>query len=66
MKYSEQSLLNCLERRKEWYTKSIAIITNQIPHENNWDFPYGTVDRWKGAELELMNTIAMIKTKDVY
>ena len=66
MKYTEQTLLNCLEKRKEWYQKSIDMKLNKIPYENGFDFPYGSIERWQGAEHELINTIAMIKTKDVY
>ena len=46
--------------------KSIDIKTGKIPYENGFDFPYGTVERWEGSVHELCNTIAMIKTKDVY
>lgn len=66
MKYSEEALLNCLIKRKEWYEKAIAMKIGQIPYENRFDFPYGTIERWEGARHELCNTISMIKTKDVY
>ena len=66
MKYSEETLLNCLEKRKLWYQKSIDMKTGKIPYEKGFDFPYGTIERWEGSIHELCNTIAMIKTKDVY
>lgn len=66
MKYSEETLLNCLEKRKLWYQKSIDMKSGKIPYEKGFDFPYGTIERWEGSIHELCNTIAMIKTKDVY
>ncbi|CAB1251879.1 protein of unknown function [Ruminococcaceae bacterium BL-6] len=54
-------ILNCLEQRLKWYKKAIALKEDEIPFENNFDWPYGNVENWRGVERELKNTIDMMK-----
>lgn len=60
--YAKSEIIGTLIARMNWYRrKSIQIKTGEIPYENNYDFPAGDVEGWRGAYVELKNTISMLQ-----
>lgn len=45
----------------EWYKKACQMKSKEIPYENGFDFPPGSILGWEGAYVELKNTISMLK-----
>ena len=65
MRYTEEELRNCLERRLKWYEEALEY---KNKYKNNGDFPPigftfpdGNFRVWEGAVRELKNTLDMMK-----
>ena len=65
MRYTEEELRNCLERRLKWYEEALEY---KNEYKKNGDFPPigftfpdGNFRFWEGAVRELKNTLDMMK-----
>ena len=65
MRYTEEELRNCLERRLKWYEEALEY---KNEYKKNGDFPPigftfpdGNFRVWEGAVRELKNTLDMMK-----
>ena len=65
MRYTEEELRNCLERRLKWYEEALEY---KNKYKKNGDFPPigftfpdGNFRVWEGAVRELKNTLDMMK-----
>lgn len=65
MRYTENELRNCLERRLKWYEEALEY---KNEYKKNGDFPPigftfpdGNFRVWEGAVRELKNTLDMMK-----
>ena len=48
---------SCLRARLRWYNDAIALKTGERKWVNGFNFPAGDVEVWRGAAMELKNTL---------
>lgn len=60
MRYTENELRNCLERRLKWYQEALEYSRKGIKPPNGFSLPDGDPNTWEGAARELKNTLNMI------
>lgn len=51
---------SCLRARLRWYNDAIALKTGERKWVNGFNFPAGNVEVWRGAAMELKNTLDMV------
>ena len=61
MRYTEEELRNCLERRLKWYQKALEYRTKGEFPPIGFVLPDGNFRVWEGAVRELKNTLDMMK-----
>ena len=52
---------SCLRARLRWYIDAIALKTGERTWVNGFNFPAGDVEVWRGAAMELKNTLDMVE-----
>lgn len=52
---------SCLRARLRWYNDAIALKTGERTWVNGFNFPAGDVEVWRGAAMELKNTLDMVE-----
>lgn len=61
MRYIDEELRNCLERRLKWYQKALEYRTKGEFPPIGFVLPDGNFRVWEGAIRELKNTLDMLK-----
>ena len=61
MRYTDEELRNCLERRLKWYQEALEYRTKGEFPPIGFVLPDGNFRVWEGAIRELKNTLDMMK-----
>ena len=61
MRYTDEELRNCLERRLKWYQEALEYRTKGEFPPIGFVLPDGNFRVWEGAVRELKNTLDMMK-----